>query len=381
MIRSGRRVIVGLSGGVDSAVAAALLLEAGFDVHGAFLCMGADASERSASRSCCAPQDAADARRAAEQIGVPFHVRSIEDRMRPVIERFVHDYQHGRTPNPCPLCNANVKLASLIELADELDAEFVATGHYARILHSPDGPAIGRARCAAKDQSYVLFAVRQSLLRRLLLPLGDVVNKQTVRQTAHKLGLDVGDKPDSQDICFVPPGGYADILAKHSSQGLSPGAVYDTLGRRLGTHEGYARYTVGQRRGLGIAAAEPLYVVQIRPEDKSIVLGPRRLLRTLSLDAGAAVWQQPVSPSFRGEVQVRYHGKSVGARLSLSQDARCFSVTFDTPADCAVSGQAAVVYDGDRLLGGGWINSVQRVVNQETSLPPDVRQHSEEAVS
>jgi tRNA-specific 2-thiouridylase len=312
---------------------------------------------------------------------MPFHVRSIEDRMRPVIEQFVYDYQRGRTPNPCPLCNASVKLACLLELADEIGAESVATGHYARILHSPDGPAIGRAECAAKDQSYVLFAVRQSLLRRLLLPLADVVDKRTVRQTAHKLGLNVGDKPDSQDICFVPSGDYTDLLAEHSSQGLLPGPVYDPFGRYLGVHGGYARYTVGQRRGLGIASTEPLYVIQIRPENNSLILGPYHLLLTRSLDAGGAVWQQPVPSGFRGEVQVRYHGQPVGATLSLSQDARHFSVAFHTPADCAVPGQAAVVYDGDRLLGGGWIESVRRVVNEEPPSKPAAHQHHREVES
>jgi tRNA-specific 2-thiouridylase len=243
-------VVVGLSGGVDSGVTAALLKERGYRVHGVFLCMTTpDGPIQTGARSCCSPDDARDARRIAEQLGIRFDVRSVSDAMVPIMDRFAATYQAGQTPNPCPFCNATVKFPVLLDEARRIGAAYVATGHYARIGVGEDGRAmLRRAAFLAKDQSYVLYGIGRELLDRLVLPLGEFASKEMVREEAVRLRLEVADKPDSQDICFVPDGGYPELLRRYGVQGLEPGDIVDAAGDTVGRHRGYAHYTVGQHR-------------------------------------------------------------------------------------------------------------------------------------
>ncbi len=359
-----KQVVVGMSGGVDSAVTAYLLRESGYDVHGVFLCLSTAIEQTVGSRSCCSPDDAEDARRAAEQIGIPFHVVSAGDSIKPIIDYFVHDYEQGRTPNPCPLCNAQVKFAHLLRFADSIGAAYLATGHYARIRAHAGEWTICRAACRQKDQSYVLFTLDKALLQRLLLPLGEVSSKSEVRAIADIARLDMRAKLESQDICFAPHNGYAGLLERRGASGLRPGPIYSVDGHLLGEHQGIARYTTGQRRGLGIAHPEPLYVVSIDAPHNTLVVGHQERLRTDGIEAAEALWQQTVPQCFRASVQIRYASHAYDATIHLLGPGR-FQAVFDTPVDCAVPGQAAVVYAEDMLLGGGWIETVHRSMDKK----------------
>jgi tRNA-specific 2-thiouridylase len=353
-----KAVVVGLSGGVDSAVTAALLQEQGYRVHGVFLCMTRPGGPiQSGPRSCCSPDDARDARRIAEQLGIHFEVRSVSDTMEPIVDHFAATYQAGRTPNPCPQCNATVKFPVLLEEAKRIGAAYVATGHYARTVRGEDGVAtLRRAVCHAKDQSYVLYAIGRELLDRLLLPLGEFATKAAVREEAVRLGLEVADKPDSQDICFVPDGGYPELLRSYGEAGLTPGVICDRTGKQLGQHKGYACYTVGQRKGLGVAAGHPVYVTGIDPSTNTVRIGEREELRVEQLEVGEASWLADVDEHFEGEVQVRYGSQPLAAVVASGGGQTRFVVDLPEGAPCAVPGQAAVLYRGDQLLGGGTID-------------------------
>jgi tRNA-specific 2-thiouridylase len=353
-----QRVLVAMSGGVDSSVAAALLRDAGHEVTGVFLCMGRAGDPAADARGCCSPQDAADARRVAGKLGIDLYVLDAAAEFERIIDAFAAEYAAGRTPNPCVGCNRDVKLARLLRHADALGFDAVATGHYARVIERDGAPAIARAAALGKDQSYVLFALPRAALGRLLLPLGELPGKAETRALARRLGLPVHDKPDSMEICFVEDGDHARILAERAPRALTSGPIVDGLGRVLGRHEGYGRYTIGQRRGLGVASTGRLYVTAIDPAHATVRVGPREETLAAGITVRDASWHRDVPDSFEATVQIR--SMPGGARAALHRvGTDRFEVAFREPVHAAAPGQAAVVYADDVVLGGGFIESAR----------------------
>ena len=359
----GKKVLVAVSGGVDSAVAATLLLKEGFDVTAVFLCLQMGKSGDGNSRSCCTPQDAADARRVAAKLGIKFASLPASKDFEAIINDFIDDYENGRTPNPCVRCNEKIKFGKLFELADSLDTQYVATGHYARIIDYNGQHAIAPALAPGKDQSYVLFSIPREKLDRILFPIGELENKQAVRKIAKDMGLEVHDKPDSQDICFVPDGDYAKLLSAHSSRALRAGNIVDPSGKIVGKHDGYGRFTIGQRRGTGVAVGQPVYVTDINPQTADVTIGTKKDLLAAGLTADGANWQVDVPASLRersgptcfdAKVKIRYNHRGAAAKV-LVTGKDTFEVRFEKPLEAVTPGQAAVVYSEDCLLGGGWI--------------------------
>ncbi|TMJ17338.1 MAG: tRNA 2-thiouridine(34) synthase MnmA [Alphaproteobacteria bacterium] len=346
----GARIVVAMSGGVDSSVVAALASRSGAEVIGVTLQLYDHGQAVGRSRTCCAGQDIYDAKTVADRLGIAHYVFDYESRFREsVIERFADEYARGRTPIPCIACNQGVKFTDLLALARDLDADCLATGHYVRRCVGPNGAELHRAADPARDQSYFLFATTREQLEFLRFPLGDMP-KSAVREIARELALVVADKPDSQDICFVPDGDYARVVKKVRPEAAVPGEIVDRDGRTLGLHQGLIHFTVGQRRGLEIGGqAEPLYVLRLEPESGRVVVGPKRALAVSAARLGAVNWL--------GERQgggltakVRSLARPVAARFDGE------SVRFDQPEYGVAPGQAAVLYEGDRLLGGGWID-------------------------
>jgi len=346
-------VLLAMSGGVDSSVAAYLLQQDGYDVRGVHfqLMLAAPGGQDEHGAS----QHARDAQAVAQRLGISLSVVDLSARLEPIIEDFVRQYARGRTPNPCIRCNAEVKFAKLIELADQEGIRWIATGHYARAAAGPDGPAIFRARCRAKDQSYFLCALEPAVLGRLLLPLGEVADKAGTRRLAQEQDLTVHDKPDSQEICFAGQAGYVELLRRRAPEALQPGDVVDASGKVLGRHGGIGRFTIGQRRGLRVAAGAPMYVTAIDPSTAKVTIGPRREVMSDGLVATAARWQGRVGREFRAQVQVRHNHAGAAAVVRLLDD-NTFEAAFDEPVLAVTAGQVAGVYDGQRLLGGGWIH-------------------------
>jgi tRNA-specific 2-thiouridylase len=354
-----KKVLVAVSGGVDSAVAAALLLKEGYDVTAVFLCLQMERDIECSHRSCCTPQDAADARRVVAKLGVKFISLSATKDFETVIKSFIDDYENGRTPNPCVKCNEKIKFGKLFELADSLGVQYVATGHYARIINYKDQYAIASAAAAGKDQSYVLFSLPREKLDRIIFPAGQLKSKQAVRDIAKEIGLEVHDKPDSQDICFVPNGDYAKLLELYHSSALQAGNFIDTSGKIIGTHDGYGRFTIGQRRGTGIAAGHPVYVTDINPQTAEVTIGEKKELLAIGLTADDANWQVDIPAEFEAMVKIRYnHRGAAGKVIITGKDT--FEVCFDKPIEAVTPGQAAVVYSGECLLGGGWIKEKRK---------------------
>jgi len=348
------QVLVAMSGGVDSAVAAARLVEARFDVTAVFLCLQIDRTYTGSDRSCCSPQDAADARQIASHLGIPFQTLSVAGDFEVIIDSFVEEYENGRTPNPCVRCNEQVKFRRLFELADSMGVNRIATGHYARIADRDGRLAISVARAAGKDQSYVLFRLPAAWLSRVLFPVGDLESKEAVREIAGRLGLEVHDKPESQDVCFVPDGDYTRLLEARGSCALRAGDIVDSTGRVLGRHNGYGRFTIGQRRGTGVAVGRPAYVTCIDPQNAVVTIGPREELLARGLTAHGANWQVDAPSSFDAMVKIRYNHRGAPARVTRTGD-DTFEVRFYEPLEAVTPGQAAVVYSDGWLLGGGWI--------------------------
>lgn len=360
------RTVACLSGGVDSSVAAALLVEAGHEVIGVFMRSGASGEATGERQGCCSVEDALDARRVADRLGIPFYALNMEQEFDRIIERFASDYAAGRTPNPCVLCNRWLKFGHVLRFARQVGATRVASGHYARTLERDGRVALRRARDEAKDQSYVLAVLEQEQLARVLFPLGDLT-KDEVRAAARARGLlRVADKPDSQELCFVPDD-YRDLLRARLPAGtpaLEPGEVRDVTGAVRGRHDGTAGFTVGQRRGLKVGGAgAPLYVVATDPGRRLVVVGGQGELRRGGLDASDATWVgAALAPGeqVRGRAQLRAHGESHPARVTCTGP-RAFEVAFDAPARAVVPGQAVVVYDeaDDVVLLSGWIEAAR----------------------
>ncbi|MFN3613647.1 MAG: tRNA 2-thiouridine(34) synthase MnmA [Rubrimonas sp.] len=355
------RVVVAMSGGVDSSVVAAMLAREGYDVVGVTLQLYDHGAALGRKGACCAGRDIHDARRVAETIGFPHYVLDYESRFREsVIDDFADQYLAGATPIPCVRCNQTVKFRDLLSTAKELGADFMATGHYVQRFDGPAGPQLHRAADPARDQSYFLFATTPEQLAFLRFPLGGVATKAETRALAAEFGLPVADKPDSQDICFVPTGGYAAVIEKLRPGAVEPGEIVHVDGRVLATHQGVIHYTIGQRRGLGVGGGEPLHVLRLEPETRRVIVGPREMLGVSRIVISEVNWlgDAPLADApaqgWAVQARVRSTRPPAPARIRPLSDGRA-EVVMDAPEEGVAPGQACVLYDGNRVLGGGWI--------------------------
>ncbi len=359
------RIVVGMSGGVDSSVTAALLREEGADVVGVFMRSGvstapAGAGVRAGKQGCCSADDARDARRVADAIGVPFYSINFEAEFGRIIDDFVDAYRAGRTPNPCVRCNGWLKFGHLVSVARKLGATAIATGHYARIVATAaGGSTVARAADRSKDQSYFLHTVSPATLAATRFPLGDL-DKATVRDHARRLGLRVAEKPESQEICFTAGADYRDFVRPLAPEAFTPGELVHEDGRVLGRHDGIGAYTIGQRRGLGVTVGAPLYVVAIDAAANRVVVGDADALRRSRVVVDEMAWsgRPPPRPgeSVRGRAQVRYRHQAAPATATPLPDGG-LAVVFDEPVRAPAPGQSLVLYDAadEVLLGGGFI--------------------------
>lgn len=354
------RVVVAMSGGVDSSVVAAMLAAEGYDVIGVTLQLYDHGAALAKKGACCAGQDIHDARRVAERIGFPHYVLDYENKFREsVIEEFADAYLAGATPVPCIRCNERVKFRDLLQTARELDADCMATGHYIRRFDGTNGAELHMAADPNRDQSYFLFSTTEEQLDFLRFPLGGLASKAETRALAARFGLAVADKPDSQDICFVPNGNYASVIEKLRPGAADPGEIVDLDGNVLGTHRGVIHYTIGQRRGLGIGGlGDPLYVVRLEPDARRVVVGPKQALATRIVPVTEVNWlgDEPLTREIAINARIRSTRPPRPAILRPTGDGRAEVELLD-PEEGVSAGQACVFYatEGTRVLGGGWI--------------------------
>jgi tRNA-specific 2-thiouridylase len=351
------KIVVAMSGGVDSSVAAALLAEQGHDVIGLSMQLYDQRGEQTFG-SCCTLDDLHDARRVANTVGFPHYIVNFERQFQEtVISNFVREYATGRTPLPCAHCNSDLKFSTLLDRARGLGAEHVATGHYARVARGADGRwRLMRSADRDKDQSYFLFSLTQDQLARAVFPVGSLT-KPEVRDQARRLGLNVAEKPDSQEICFIPDGDYASFVARKHPDVARAGAIVDERGTTLGHHAGIHRFTVGQRKGLGLSAPAPLYVLRIDAETSTVTVGPRESLEQTRLTASGVNWiaVDPPGTWLPVSAQIRHRHRPAAGRVRALADTRA-ELIFDTPQPAITPGQAVVFYDEDVVVGGGWID-------------------------
>jgi tRNA-specific 2-thiouridylase len=400
MTSSKPKVLVAMSGGVDSSVAAALLVRQGFEVVGCFMRLGSPGEtldeltpvaacdlEKPGSMSrikighqgCCSINDAADARHVAAELGIPLYVCNFKKDFSRIIDYFVDEYVAGHTPNPCVRCNDWLKFGKLHDYAKQIGAEFVASGHYARIVAASDGPQLRRGLDATKDQSYVLFGASRERLRHMMFPVGDIPKTQ-VRELAKEYGLPVFDKPDSQEICFVPDNDYAGLVERKRPAAHKLGDVVDTSGKVLGAHSGQHNFTIGQRRGVSVSLGYPIYVVGKNAATNTVTVGTREELYSSGCIGGEANWliDVPKTPR-RVMARYRYNSQAVAARVEVIESdpeqqthsgrTGKFQVHFEEPQQAVAPGQAIVLYDLDQpdwVIGGGWIERTIRLVDHQS---------------
>jgi tRNA-uridine 2-sulfurtransferase len=354
------QVVVAMSGGVDSSVAAALLVDQGYDVVGMMMRLWSEETTEGygGHNRCCTPDQMGDARRIAGKLGIPFYVIDTRDFFyKNIVEFFVDQHAQGFTPNPCLACNRHIRFEWLLDQALAIGADYLATGHYARITTAPDGiRQLRKAYTEEKDQSYVLSVLNQQKLRHAMFPIGEY-KKPEVRQLAEKFGLPVASKQDSQDLCFLGDGDYRRFLHEHGAPNMfQPGPILLTNGTQVGTHEGLPNYTIGQRKGLGIAYAEPLYVLKLDTATNTLIVGTREELGSDTLTASGMNWGSglPAETEFRAEVKIRYKAKAAPATVTLLNEER-IKVVFDDPLRDITPGQGAVIYQDDLVVGSGII--------------------------
>jgi tRNA-uridine 2-sulfurtransferase len=376
------KVLVAMSGGVDSSVAAAILRDQGYDLIGCFMRLGSPGESLEEScetggakighQGCCSVGDAADAKLVAARLDIPFYVCNFKEDFGRIIDYFVDEYAAGRTPNPCVRCNDWLKFGRLREFAEQLGCDLVASGHYARICEIDGRARLLRGVDMGKDQSYVLFGAPSEELARTLLPIGEM-QKSRVREMARELNLPVFDKPDSQEICFVPDNNYAGLVERKRPETARPGAILNDDGNEIGEHPGQHRFTIGQRRGVGMAFGHPIYVIDKNAEDNTVTVGSRESLKAAGCTASETNWHgAPGDDWYECLAQHRYNSTPVPARVKVLDDAASpghgdrsgrFEVLFDAPEQAVTPGQAIVLYERTRpevVLGGGWIDTVER---------------------
>ena len=352
------RVVLAMSGGVDSSVAAYLLRQQGYEVIGLFMRTGVHAPDDAGpahKKGCCSAVDAGDARRVADNLDIPFYALDFEQDFGRIMDYFADEYVAGRTPNPCVVCNNWLKFGKLWSYGKQLQADYVATGHYAQVLERAGRHELHRGADPAKDQSYVLAGLRRSLLPHLLFPIGGY-EKDEVRDIARRAGLGVAEKPDSVEICFVPDNDHAAFVKKRRPELATAGQIVDTAGNVLTEHDGIEKFTIGQRKGLRFAAGARRYVLEIVPETNQVVVGDREELLARGLIASRVNWllESPPQAPLVCEAKIRYRHAPTAATVTVLPDA-CARVAFAEPQSAVTPGQAVVFYDGTRVLGGGWI--------------------------
>lgn len=371
--KANTRVVVAMSGGVDSSVAAALLVEQGYQVIGMMMRLwsedGGDSPDTCSTHNrCCTPDQMRDARRIADQLGIPFYVLDTQTVFREkIVQYFIDGYAAGDTPNPCLACNRHIRFTHLLNHALALDADYLATGHYARLRTAEDGTvALYKGVDDRKDQSYVLSVLRQDQIRHAMFPIGEYP-KTKVRALATKFGLPVASKQDSQDLCFLADGDYRRFMREHAPSAVIPGPIVTRQGAVLGEHDGLPNYTIGQRKGLGLSHPEPLYVLGKNAAKNTLIVGTSAELGRTSLTAGGVNWisGEPPASAFRADVKIRYKARPMSALITVLAENR-IHVQFDEPQRDIASGQGAVLYLDDHCLGGG---TTERVTEAE-ALPP-----------